>query len=376
VLSNEEIRSLITALGTGIGAGGGEGGFDITKLRYDRIIIMTDADVDGSHIRTLLLTFFYRQMGDLVRHGKIYIAAPPLYLMKRKKREEYVEDDQQLQRFLVQFGTDEVKLRNCLDGKVLSAAQLKEILELLKRLDRFSDAMRQHGGEFEEYLSNRTEAGVLPRFLVRVREGNVDRTEYFVSDADLRAFHSANRDLNLFEDPVEAAETSDLLTETTEPAVDKAVRTKKATGPVRRGRLVELHETPAIEKLIAELAKKGLEIEHYSNTDKPIFEVVEGEGERQVVHPVFAIPEILGQILEIGKRGVEITRFKGLGEMNPKQLFETTMDPAKRKLFKVDLNENNAVEADRMFTILMGDIVEHRRQFIEDNALNVRNLDV
>jgi DNA gyrase subunit B len=124
------------------------------------------------------------------------------------------------------------------------------------------------------------------------------------------------------------------------------------------------------------LAKKGLKVEHYSNSDQPIFELIEGEADKTVVHPVFSIPGILQKVMEIGKKGMTIQRFKGLGEMNPKQLYETTMNPDKRKMLKVDLNDTNAVEADKMFTILMGDVVEPRRQFIEDNALNVRNLDV
>ena len=131
-----------------------------------------------------------------------------------------------------------------------------------------------------------------------------------------------------------------------------------------------------IQKLIAELARKGLKVDHYSASDRPIFELIEGEGERATSHPLFSIQEIHQKIVEIGRRGVQIKRFKGLGEMNAKELFSTTMDPEKRKLLKVDLNDDNAVDADKMFTILMGDVVEPRRQFIEDNALNVRNLDV
>ena len=144
----------------------------------------------------------------------------------------------------------------------------------------------------------------------------------------------------------------------------------------RRATKVELHEATTIQKLIAELARKGLKVDHYAASDRPIFELIEGEGERALAHPLFSIPEILRKILEIGRRGVQITRFKGLGEMNAKELFETTMNPEKRKLLKVDLNDDNAVEADQMFTRLMGDAVEPRRQYIEDNALNVRNLDV
>ena len=141
----------------------------------------------------------------------------------------------------------------------------------------------------------------------------------------------------------------------------------------RRANLVEFYESDQVEKLIADLAKKGLKVDHYSSSDKPIFELTEGEGDKAVVHPVFSIPEILQSVIEIGKKGLSIQRFKGLGEMNPKQLFETTMNPEKRKMLRVELGD--AVEADNMFVRLMGDVVEPRRQYIEDNALNAR-LDV
>jgi DNA gyrase subunit B len=150
----------------------------------------------------------------------------------------------------------------------------------------------------------------------------------------------------------------------------------RADGTRRRGRLVELHESAAIEKIIAELARKGLKVDHYATSDRPIFELIEGEGEKSISHPLFSIPEILQKILGIGRRGVQIKRFKGLGEMNAKELFETTMNPEKRKLLQVELNETNEVLANERFSVLMGDLVEPRKQFIEDNALNVRNLDV
>jgi DNA gyrase subunit B len=148
----------------------------------------------------------------------------------------------------------------------------------------------------------------------------------------------------------------------------------KKDGPSRRGRHEVLFESHAVQDLLQKLARKGLAVEHYSAQDKPLFELVEGEGEKQVVRPLFSVAEILPSIKEVGKRGIEIKRFKGLGEMNPKQLFETTMNPATRKLLRIDLA--NAVEAEDMFSKLMGEEVEPRRQFIEDNALNVRNLDV
>ncbi len=372
VLQNTEIQTMITAIGTGIGSGDQEGSFNMAKLRYGRIIIMTDADVDGSHIRTLLLTFFYRQMTELVRAGKIYIACPPLYKIKRKKREEYVDDDAALNRILINLGADEVKFKNLADGKEFSATQLKEILSLLERLSKFSDSVRRHGGDFESYITQRSKDGVLPTYLVKIREGNNERTEYFHDETELRnwALSADNKDLNLFDEPAE------LPGENGEVVIVEKTQVKKGDGPRRRARLVELHESISVHKLIAELARKGLKIEHYSNSDQPIFSLIEGDGEKAVTHPLFTIPDILTKVIEIGRKGMSVQRFKGLGEMNAKELFETTMNPEKRKMFKVDLNEDNAVDADRMFTILMGDVVEPRRQFIEDNALNVRNLDV
>jgi DNA gyrase subunit B len=369
VLQNNEIQTMITAIGTGIGDGDQEGAFNLEKLRYGRIIIMTDADVDGSHIRTLLLTFFYRQMPKLVRGGYVYIAQPPLYRIKRKKREEYVDDDAQLNQILIGLGADEVRLKILADGKELSPAQLKEILALLERLSKFSDAIRRHGGDFEDYLTHRDAVtNALPEYLVKIREGNNETVHYFGSEESIRAFHEQNLDLNLFEVEATAEEGANGNGSPT-------VVSKKGEGVRRRARLVELHESASVQKLIEELAKKGLKVEHYAAADQPLFELIEGEGEKAIAHAIFAVPEVLSKVLEIGRKGMIIQRFKGLGEMNPKELFETTMNPDKRKLLKVDLNEDNAVEADQMFTILMGDVVEPRRQFIEDNALNAR-LDV
>jgi DNA gyrase subunit B len=377
-LKNTEIQSMITAIGTGIGkpkedgAGNGngkaeEGTFDITKLRYGRIIIMTDADVDGSHIRVLLLTFFYRQMTELVRAGKIYIAQPPLYQIKRKKREEYVDDDVQLNRILISLGAEDVRLKNLADGKELSAAQLKDVLESLERLAKLSESIRRHGGDFETFLTKRdAKTGKLPAYLVKIREGNDESVHYFHDERELRTFHEANLDLSLLDSDMGGQELLPLV----------APAAAKPTGVRRRAKKVELHESTTIQKVIGELARRGLKLDHYAASDQPIFELIEGEGEKAVTHPLFSIPEIHQKIVEIGRRGVQIKRFKGLGEMNAKELFNTTMDPEKRKLLKVDLTDDNSVEADQMFTRLMGDVVEPRRQYIEDNALNVRNLDV
>src|SRR5436309_1589346 len=373
-LKNNEIQSMITAIGAGIGKpkedgnGKDEGRFDITKLRYGRIIIMTDADVDGSHIRTLLLTFFFRQMTELVRAGKIYIAQPPLYQIKRKKREEYVDDDVQLNKILISLGAEDVKLKNLADNKEITAAQLKDILESLEKLAKLSEVVRRHGGDFEAYLEERiSKSGKLRAYPLKVREWHDEVVHYLHDEKAVRNFHEWKLARSLFDTQMQQARSR---------LGDAPARTNSESFRSRRGKLVELHESAAIQKIMAELARKGLKVGHYAASDRPIFELFEGEGEKAVSHPLFSIPEILHKILEIGRRGVQIKRFKGLGEMNAKELFETTMNPEKRKLLKVDLNDDNAVDADKMFTILMGDVVEPRRQFIEDNALNVRNLDV
>ena len=352
VLQNTEIRTMITAIGTGIGDGEGEGAFDLNRLRYHKIIIMTDADVDGSHIRTLLLTFFYRQMPQLVKQGFVYIAQPPLYSITRKKRVEYVDDDAQLNKILIQIASEEVKLRNLADDRVISQKQLEEILELLESLDKHANYIKRQGGDFAEYVERRAPGGEYPAHLVKVREGNNETVHYFATNHELDAFKAANSDV--------------FGTETEE---------RRKDAPIRRAKYADLHhESKAIADLLGKLAAKGLSIEHYAAQDKPLFELIEGEGDKADVKPLFSIPEILSGVKAVGKRGIQVTRFKGLGEMDAKELFETTMNPTKRKLLRIDLTD--AVEAEEMFTKLMGDVVEPRRQFIEDNALNVRNLDV
>jgi len=353
VLQNTEIRTMITAIGTGIGDGEGEGAFNLEKLRYHKIIIMTDADVDGSHIRTLLLTFFYRQMPQLVKQGFVYIAQPPLYSITRKKKTDYIDDDVQLNRILLQNGVEEVKLKNLSDGREFTPKQLEEILTLLESLDKHATYIKRLGGDFADYVEKRTKDGTLPQFMIKVRNGNDETVHYFLSNDEVEVFKSANNDLF---------------------GNDTEVERRKDT-PTRRAKLSHLHlESKAIGDLLSKLHKKGLAVDHYSAQDKPLFELIEGEGERAHVSPLFSIPEILEGVKAVGKKGIQMTRFKGLGEMDAKELFETTMNPVKRKLLRIELSD--AVEAEEMFVRLMGDEVEPRRQFIEDNALNVRNLDV
>lgn len=356
-LQNKEIQNLITAIGAGIGDGEQDGSFTIEKVRYHKVVIMTDADVDGSHIRTLLLTFFCRHMPELVKRGFLYIAQPPLYLVTRKKRSEYVQDNDQLNRILIDLGASEVELRTHDQSRSFSADELKVILENLSSLSRYSNSIEGNGGNFKNYLAARRE-GRLPDYMVRVRIGNDENVLYFPDEEALRAYSADNRDLRLFDEQLSSEELA------------------SHTGPSRRANLHELHESHAIAKIFSRLNESGIDTTHFFDEDKPLFELLEGDGEKQKSHPVFSLPEVLAKVLEIASRGVQIKRFKGLGEMNAKQLFETTMDPEKRQFLRVRLDEDNAVEADKMFDVLMGDIVEPRKRFIEDNALNVRNLDV
>ena len=356
-LQNKEIQSMITAIGAGIGDGDQDGSFNIEKVRYHKIVIMTDADVDGSHIRTLLLTFFCRHMPELVKRGFLYIAQPPLYLVTRKKRSEYVQDNDQLNKILIELGSSEVEVRTFDRSRVFSAEELKVILENLSSLSRYSNSIEGNGGSFKAYLAARRD-GRLPEYMVRVRIGNDESVLYFSDEEALRIYAAENRDLRLFDEQLSDEETA------------------AHSGPSRRANLHELHESHAVAKIFSRLNECGIDTTKFSDDDTPLFELLEGDGEKQKTHPVFSLPEVLVRVLEIASRGVQIKRFKGLGEMNAKQLFETTMDPETRQFLRVRLDEDNAVEADKMFDVLMGDIVEPRKRFIEDNALNVRNLDV
>ncbi|MDW8344916.1 MAG: DNA topoisomerase (ATP-hydrolyzing) subunit B [Verrucomicrobiae bacterium] len=374
ILNNAEIRTMITAIGTGFGEGDSEGAFDINKLRYHRIVIMTDADVDGSHIRTLLLTFFYRKMPELIKRGHVYIAQPPLYKIKRKKREEYVENDDQLSKILIELGAEDARLYRRKDKKEFTGQQLLAVLEDLRELEKLADSIERRGIKFEDYLAARNKQGELPAYALRIRENGDTRFEFACNDREWSRLCD-EYDVDLDEPP--AATNGDS---------EKKILCKP----------IELTETNSIQSVIESLEKKGFNIEHYAPQEEPLFELVTGATsadaedaesgdadkagkktasraeERRI--PIHSIPAILEQIKENGKRGLVIQRYKGLGEMNPEQLWETTMDPERRKMLKVELMD--AAEADQIFTILMGDEVEPRRQFIEENALNVRNLDV
>ena len=359
-LGSETIQNIITAIGAGIGDGEGEGSFDIKKVRYHKIILMADADVDGAHICTLLLTLFCRHMPELVRKGYLYIAQPPLYRVKYRKVEEYIQTEVDLNRKLISLGSGDVVLRTADKSREYDADTLMGILETLISLQKFESSVSQHGGNLRDLFRHRAEHGAFPEYLVKVRCGNDEEIVYFNNMEALSAFSDENRDLFLFGEPSEEELAANPL----------PVR----EGPSRRALLHELHEAKAITRIMSRLQELGIDSDHMLSDDAPIFELVEGA--KQVPTPIFYVPDILEKVLDIGRRNVNITRFKGLGEMDAKDLYATTMDPEKRELLRVRLDDDNAMKADKMFTILMGDLVEPRRRFIEDNALNVRNLDV
>ena len=364
-LQNKEIQAMITAIGAGIGGSSGdadlEGAFQLEKVRYHKVVIMTDADVDGSHIRTLLLTFFCRHMPELVKAGYLYIAQPPLYKVTRKKREEYIADDIELNEILISLGSEEVRLRKARTEDYLETDLLKSVLDSLSQLTRFVSTLEGHGGNFKHLLNNGKD-GHFPEYMVRVRVGNEEEITYFSDEKALLEFCQSNRDLRLLNE------------ELTEDEIE--TYREKFEGVQRRAIKYELHESIAITKILERLNELGLQTDPFYSDDVPIYELVEGEGDQMIVDPVFNLFEILDRILDIGKRGMRIQRFKGLGEMNAKELYATTMDPETRTFLRVQYDHENLEDANDMFDVLMGDVVEPRKRFIEDNALKVQNLDV
>jgi len=364
VLNNEEIRTLITAIGTGIGTTENENddsAFNVDRARYHKVIIMTDADVDGSHIRTLLLTFLYRKMRGLFDRGFVYIAQPPLYKIKRKKREQYIDNDEQLNRILLELGSEEVVLTRQKDQHVFAPQQIDQIVEALAALEKLGAGVTRFGAALPAYLDRYdAEAHALPRYVARIREGNKESHEFLRDEAARAAFVlKHNLDADLFEQ--------------SEPSAQGGK--PEAGAGTRRITIHEIFESIEMAKLMVALGKTGLGIVQFSAASEPLYVMTENAGQKsETKTELFAPLDIAAQIRANGRKGLSIQRYKGLGEMNPKQLFETTMDPEKRRLLKVSINDG--AKADALFTLLMGDDVPPRRQFIEDNALNVQFLDV
>ncbi|HUJ42869.1 MAG TPA: DNA topoisomerase (ATP-hydrolyzing) subunit B [Opitutaceae bacterium] len=364
VLSNEEIRTLITAIGTGIGTGEDDSAFDVDKARYHKVIIMTDADVDGSHIRTLLLTFLYRQMKGLLERGYVYIAQPPLYRIKRKKREQYVDNDEQLNRILLELGSEDVVLTRLRDQSTFAPTQIDKIVESLAALEKLGAGVTRYGASLAEYLElHAPKTHELPRYVARIREGNKESHEFLRNDeARAQFIKRMGFSADFFDQPDGAG---------SRPAEGGSA------SPVgsRRITIHEIFESTEMTKLLRAMAAGGLDVSRFLPTEHPRYVITENPTQKNEAKTELRAPfEILHHIRNLGRRGLSIQRYKGLGEMNPKQLYETTMDPERRRLLRVSIDD--AAKADHLFTLLMGDEVPPRRQFIEDNALNVQYLDV
>ena len=350
MLGHEEIRTIISALGTGIGADD----FNIEKCRYGKIILMTDADVDGAHIRTLLLTFFFRQMPALFEQGKIYIAQPPLYEIKAKgkKKSEYLLNEAEMRKRMEARGLEGTSLLIRSDGAepvCVKGAKLMLMVKILDDIERVAGVLQKRGIIFKAFVSNYYDGQRLPS--LHVRKGGESEFYYDRASYEKRLAEFEGR----IEDERFADEAGKVIAE-------------------------ELHEVVRLNELNTRLVKEyGLDVTDFllklAKTDSgealpTKFEIVSGEDR----HSVVSLADLCAAVRQIGGRGIEIKRFKGLGEMNSEQLWETTMDPARRTLLQVTLE--NAGEADRLFSILMGDDVEKRRNFIRDHALEVQNLDV
>jgi DNA gyrase subunit B len=345
MLGSQEIATLITAMGCGV-----DKEKDISKLRYHRIVVMTDADVDGSHIRTLLLTFFFRQYPELLENGYLYIAQPPLYKVKRGKRETYLKNEQSLEDFLLDAVVDEVKVAGdggtgpTLEGETLRrllqlALKYKNVLRLLeKRADaRLVDALIQGGDLARDDL--RDEARV---------KGIID--EKILPYLRQTYPESGDVKLDIKQDPehggVQIITQARIGGGRKQLAIDFGFLDSQEYGELRR-----------LRAQMAELAA-------------PAYVVIRGNDRSAVA----TARQLATELEELGRKGLSIQRYKGLGEMNAQQLWETTMDPARRTMLQVRVQDS--VDADQIFTVLMGDLVEPRRDFIEKNALNVRNLDI
>ena len=357
VLNNAEIRSLITAVGTGIGDHEGEGAFDASKARYHKIIIMTDADVDGAHIRTLLLTFIFRQMKGLLENGYVYVAKPPLYKIKRRKTEQYIQDDFEMSQILIKLGCEEMTLVRLSDNKHFNENDLGEINALLLKIEETGKRLGRYGFNLERLLTQfDNDTGILPKYVARIRTGNEEEIR-FLPDLEAKLGFIQSHQLS-----------------SEDPDIKNFQKEIERNGILfsQRIDIYELFESNELEKLLRKSTDLGLDYSFF-NPKELTFKLVDEKNVDAEPQEIQGISDYLQKLRNLGRKGLQIQRYKGLGEMNPKQLFETTMDPTTRTLVKVEIED--AVAADEIFTTLMGEEVAPRRMFIEDNALNVSHLD-
>jgi DNA gyrase subunit B len=339
ILDNEEIRTIITALGTGAGDD-----FNPEKLRYNKIIIMCDADVDGSHIRTLLLTLFFRQMKPLIEKGHIYIAQPPLYKVKRGKREEYIETEEEMNELILDLGVEGLKFSKIKGKETFSAAQFKDVMGSLTEVEHLIEVLKRRGIEFSTYVQMYNQkTKTFPKYRIKAKN-----TFEFVYDDDELAKHTKDQEDAQY---IEIFESEDF-----------EVIEKQFQG---FGMSLQDYIPPEVKKVYEKNKKEDNE-----PVLKALFMIEENDNR----HEFFSLKEVLDFVKGQAHKGIHIQRYKGLGEMNPPQLWETTMDPDRRTLLQVALED--VAEVDQIFSILMGDEVEPRRDFIQAHAHDVKELDV
>jgi DNA gyrase subunit B len=341
MLSHSEISAMIIALGTGIG----KEDFDVSKLRYHRIVIMTDADVDGSHIRTLLLTFFYRQMPELIANGYVYIAQPPLFKVKKGRSEQYILNEKELNRYLMKRATDDIQVRNTSSGQMLEGRELVRTLEKQNELNGYL-----------EKLERRLRSAQLLQNLLQALSSNM------TSQMKLKqVFEDQNVLESVKQSLVVAGFPAELQQDVTDNRYEIITTVPNYSHPI----LINWNLATQVEFSKALSIYRDLQ----QNLGGP-FELSQGTQKTTVN----TREDLLQKVLESAKKDLQVQRYKGLGEMNPEQLWETTMNPEKRTLLQVQVED--AVQTDEIFTVLMGDSVEPRRRFIEEHALDVRNLDI
>lgn len=351
VFQNQEIGTMISALGCGIGAEA----FNLEKLRYHKIIIMTDADVDGSHIRTLLLTFFYRHMPSLVENNFVYIAQPPLYKVTRKKESRYISSEKGMDGYLLELGRKDLVFLHVESGKKLDEMQVSSFIQEILQIESFIASLERKALPLRAFVELKNLEGRFPRFVSKTLPPH-----YLYS---LKEFERASQ---AFEAEEKRRHEENLAAIPLEEITDAMRQFRPKTIPY-----VELFNEEALQKIEERLGQLNLTIEQYLTTDRKLFEVFE-EGVLQ--GEFYGLKEVIDFLRAHGRKGVEIQRYKGLGEMNAEQLWETTMDPAVRTLVQVTIPD--AIAADHMFTMLMGEEVAPRRAFIETHALSVKNLDI
>jgi len=356
MLSSQEIKLLIKAMGTGIG----KDDFDITKLRYHKIILMTDADVDGAHIRTLLLTFFFRQMPQIIERGYLYIAQPPLYKYKKGKTDIYLKDDKDLRRFLSDHGMSALGIRDAA-GKELDKPAVHNMLVKLERYEELMElAVRKRPRDLVEFI---------------VRNPDLAPTSFSSKDAAISLFEKFKADLVKNYGSQAYAEAS---VEFDDASARYSLRMNYRVKNLPSEAHLDLNVISSPE--LAELRRLGTQIDELAKAPFTFVKSSKKENDdnaedRESNQGVAAdARELAAVIIEAARRGAYIQRYKGLGEMNPEQLQETTMDPDRRTLLQVEIDD--AIEADMIFSTLMGDDVEPRKEFIQANAISARNLDI